>query len=125
MLWGVGAVLAVGAVIHSNHSRYSRYSQYSDASIVLEIDEKKRQLEKEQIRLQIQKAIYQEEMYEQKKALALKYNMNEEFPSETLSRLAIAKLEEKIEQELRSDKEKIAEIDAVIDKILSVQLNKK
>lgn len=125
MFWGVGAAVIVGAVLHSNHSRYSRYSQYSDASMVMEIDEKKRQLEKERVRLKHRKAIYQDEIEEQKKALALKFNIDAKLSSEELSRLATEKLEAKLHEELQSDKEKIAEIDAVIDKILAVQLNKK
>lgn len=125
MLWGVGTVALVGAVLHSNHSRYSRYSQYSDASMVMEIDEKKRQLEKERVRLKHRKAFYQDEIEEQKKALALKFNIDAKLSSEELSRLATEKLEENLKKEIQCDKEKIAEIDAVIDKILSVQLNKK
>ena len=88
-------------------------------------DEKKRQLEKERVRLKHRKAIYQDEIEEQKKALALKFNIDAKLSSEELSRLAKEKLEAKLHEELQSDKEKIAEIDAVIDKILAVQLNKK
>ena len=120
MFWGITGVVAVVAVVHSNHSRYSRYSQYSDASLVAEIKAKEAQLERKQKELQSQKRRFQEEIEEYKKNLADELGTNSNLTTAELDKKANAYYKERIQKEVETDRNKILEIDALIDKINSI-----
>lgn len=125
MFWGITGVVAVVAVVHSNHSRHHRYSQYSDASLLAEIKAKEAQLERKQQELQSQKRRYKVEIEEYKKQLAEELGMNSNLTTAELDKKANAYYKERIQKEVESDRNKIVEIDTLIDKINSIQMDKK
>lgn len=125
MLWAIGGAAVVIVMGHSNHSRHHRYSQYSDASLLAEIKAKEAQLERKQQELQSQKRRYKEEIEEYKKQLAEELGMNSNLTTAELDKKANAYYKERIQKEVESDRNKIVEIDTLIDKINSIQMDKK
>ena len=121
----VPGVVVVVYACHSNHSRYSEHSQYSDASLLTEIKAKEAQLENMQTKLQLQKRRLEEEIEEYKKGLADELGVSSHLTCSELNKKAREYYEDRIQKEVLSDKNKIKEIDSLIDKINSIQMNKK
>lgn len=127
----VGAVVVGGAIVHSNHSRYSRHSQYSDASKVLEIEEQKRLLNRTNSNFNSEKRALQEQLDECKQLLLenmppdLSEELNMKDNADKLDRKVRQLLEQRLEKELEEDRQRLADIDATLNKILEIQLNKK
>ena len=127
----VGAVVVGGAIVHSNHSRYSRHSQYSDASKVLEIEEQKRLLNRTKSNFNSEKRALQEQLDECKQLLLenmppdLSEELNMKDNADKLDRKVRQLLEQRLEKELEEDRQRLADIDATLNKILEIQLNKK
>lgn len=139
---GIVGVVVIGVAAHDDHSDYSDHSnwhdhsQYGDSYLrnqiqgkEQEIAQKRRELDnlKKSVRTQVQECVQTLEQEEGMSGFGQEITNNDYYINhqEELKRRVKDKLAEKLEADIKEDKQKLAEIDQAITRINKIQLQKK